>query len=114
MWEDTVFFNTCFEYALFSNQQFFDFLFNGDDLRLDLGSLVLGYTSGDDQLANTTGTFKSLLGLDKNVRNILVFTQQNKDSFFSSSRFSTHFLSIFYVKSQKSRNKKGRLYLQPI
>ena len=76
MWEDTVFFNTCFEYALFSNQQFFDFLFNGDDLRLDLGSLVLGYTSGDDQLANTTGTFKSLLGLDKNVRNILVFTQQ--------------------------------------
>ena len=75
-------------------------MLNGDDLRLDLRSLVLGYTSGDDWLANTTGKSKSLLGLDKNVRNILVFTQQNKDSFFSSSRFSTHFFSIFYVKSE--------------
>ena len=43
----------------FLNQQFFDFLLNGDDLRLDLRSLVLGYTSGDDWSANTTGTSKS-------------------------------------------------------
>ena len=57
--EDTVFFNTRFEYALFLNQQFFDFLLNGDDLRLDLRSLVLGNTSGDDWSANTTGTSKS-------------------------------------------------------
>ena len=44
-------------------------MLNGDDLRLDLRSLVLGYTSGDDRLANTIGTSNSLLGLDKNVRN---------------------------------------------
>ena len=57
--EDTVFFNTRFEYALFLNQQFFDFLLNGDDLRFDLGSLVLGYASRDDWSADTTGTSKS-------------------------------------------------------
>ena len=67
--EDTVFFNTRFEYALFLNQQFFDFLLNGDDLRLDLRSLVLGYTSGDDWSANTTGTSKSCKDKFKKMSN---------------------------------------------
>merc|ERR1712083_138029 len=47
-----------------------------DNLRLDLRSLILGYTGGHNRSADATGTAKSLLRLDKDVGNILVFTQK--------------------------------------
>ena len=47
-------------------------------MRLQLGSFISGHGNGNDRAADTAGTAKSSLRGNKDVRDVLVFTQQGQ------------------------------------
>lgn len=58
------------------DQQFLDFLLDGRDLWLELGSFVGCNTASDDRARDATGTAEGLLGANEDVWHVLVFAQQ--------------------------------------
>jgi hypothetical protein len=60
------------------DQQLFDLVLDGEDLRLEVGGFVSGDGSGDHRAADTTSTAQSGLGGYKHIRHVLIFAQQRK------------------------------------
>ena len=60
------------------NQKLFDLVLDRLNLGLQVGTFVRSNGGSNDGTRNTASTTQSSLGWDKNVRNVLIFTEQRK------------------------------------
>lgn len=84
---------------IYLDEELLDLSLDVQNLRLQVRGFVGGDGSRDDGARDTTGATQGSLGRNKDVRNVLIFTQERK----MEENFQR--LGISYQKKKKHRNQ---------